>query len=310
MRILITGASGLLGINFALEAARQHTVFGQVHSNQISTGNFSVLTKDLLEPGAVAYLLDWAQPDWVIHCAALANLDACEKAPKLARELNTEVPRRLAQQCWEGGARLLHVSTDAVFDGRAGGYDENDPPNPLSTYAQTKLAAEYAVLETNPNAIIARVNLFGWSLYGRRSLAEFFYNNLSAGKVVMGFTDVYFCPLLVNDIAAIFLKMLETDLSGLYHVLSSDSLSKFDFGVGIARKFGFDSGLIIPKNVSDAGLSAARSPNLTLKVDKLINDLGEIPPRISTGIERFYTLYQQNYPQFIRNLASERHHGH
>ena len=303
MRILITGASGLLGINLALESANQHEVCGQVNSNMLQTDAFTVLKTNLLEPGAVERTLDEAQPDWVIHCAALANVDACENDPELARELNTEVPRKLAEQCRMGGARLLHVSTDAVFDGKKGGYKEDDQPNPLGTYAKTKLEAEYAVAARNPEAIIARVNLFGWSLKGKRSLAEFFYNSLSAGKNVMGFTDVFFCPLLVNDIAGIFLKMLKTGLSGVYHVLSSDTMSKYEFGLEIARRFSLDGGLIAPVSVMDSGLQARRSPNLTLSVDKLTRDLDLTPPEISTGIERFYTLYQQGYPQYIQGMA-------
>jgi dTDP-4-dehydrorhamnose reductase len=303
MRILITGASGLLGINLALEAAKQHTVFGQVNRNAIQTTAFTTLKTDLLLPGAVEGLLEAAQPDWVIHCAALANLEACEVDPELARELNTEVPRKIADLCRKGGARLLHVSTDAVFDGKSGGYTEDDLPNPLGTYARTKLQGEYNVSEANPEAIIARVNLFGWSLNGRRSLAEFFFNNLSAGKQVMGFIDVYFCPLLVNDIAGIFIRMLAKELSGLYHVLSGDSLSKYEFGAAIARRFSFDPALINPTSVKDAGLGASRSPNLTLKVGKLIHDLGESLPTVSTGIDRFYALYQQGYPQSVQQMA-------
>ena len=303
MRILITGASGLLGLNTALEAADQHTVFGQVNSHGIKTEAFTVLPADLLEPGAVERLLDQTQPDWVIHCAALASLEACEQNPQLAWELNTDLPRKLAEQCQQGGARLIHVSTDAVFDGKTGGYTEADPASPVGIYTQTKYQAELAVAAANPAALIARVNLFGWSLKGRRSLAEFFFNNLSAGNPVMGFTDVYFCPLLVNDIARIFFRMLELELTGLYHVLSSDSMTKYDFGASIAWKFGLDPGLIAPKSVTESALTAARSPNLTLRVDKLIHDLGETPPTISTGIERFYQLYQQGYPQFIQRLA-------
>ena len=302
MRILITGASGLLGLNTALEAADQHTVFGQVNSNALHSDAFTVLQADLQEPGAVERLLDQTQPEWVIHCAALANLEACENDPELARELNTAVPRKLAEECQRGGARLLHVSTDAVFDGQTGGYTEQDQPNPLGTYAQTKYQAELAVAAANPEAIIARVNLFGWSLKGRRSLAEFFFNNLSAGNPVLGFTDVYFCPLLVNDIAHIFFQMLEKELTGLYHVLSGECLTKYDFGLGIAHRFGLNPELVAPTSVLDSSLTAARSPNLTLKVDKLIHALGMVPPTVSTGIERFYNLYQQGYPQRLQSL--------
>jgi len=302
VNILITGASGLLGINLAMEASRQHTVFGTMNSHKLKTSAFTVMETDLLDPGAVERVLDESQPDWVIHCAALANLEACELAPELARQLNTELPKNLAVQCRKGGARLLHISTDAVFDGQRGRYTEGDTPSPPGVYSQTKLAAEIAVAEAYPDAIIARVNLFGWSMGGKRSLAEFFFYNLQAGNPIMGFTDVYFCPLLANDMTDIFIKMLNQGLRGVYHVVSSESMSKYDFGVTIARKFGFDPGLITPKSVTESTLTATRSPNLTLKVDKLIHDLGVIPPKISPALNRFYALYQQSYPQMLKEL--------
>jgi dTDP-4-dehydrorhamnose reductase len=304
-RVLVTGASGLLGLNLALEASEGHQVCGVVNRHPLITDRFTVLRANLLEPGAVERVVDTAQPDWVIHCAALANLDACEQDPALAQELNIELPRKLAAYVTRGGARLVHISTDAVFDGLRGDYTEADVPNPVSVYARTKRDAEEAVAASNREAIIARVNLYGWSLSGERSLAEFFFYNLQAGKSVMGFTDVFFCPLLANDLAQVLLKMLLKGLHGLYHVVSPDSLSKYDFGIAIARKFGFDEGLIRPTSVKDAGLSAVRSPRLTLQIYKLIHDLGEAPPGISPGLERFSTLYQQGYPQYIRGLYTK-----
>ena len=303
-RILITGASGLLGLNLALEAAMEHTIIGQVHHHNLVSEAFTIVQKDLLAPGAMQRLLDDTQPEWVIHCAALANVDACEVDPLQARQLNTVIPEKLAHYVARGGARLLHVSTDAVFDGERGQYSENDSPNPLSVYARSKLEAERQVAQANPQAIIARVNLFGWSLSGKRSLSEFFFNNLQSGDAVMGFTDVFFCPMLANHLAEFFLKMLDANLSGLYHVVGSDCISKYQFGVNIARKFGLDERLIAPKSVDEAGLRAPRSPNLTLRIDKLIHDLGASPPSLSTGIERFYTLYQQGYPQRIKQMGN------
>jgi dTDP-4-dehydrorhamnose reductase len=308
MRILITGASGLLGINLALEIARglpsarststgQHTVFGVTNSQPLITSDFTVLQTDLLAPGAVERLLDDTQPDWVIHCAALANVDACEADPAWAEQLNTELPRKLALNVARGGARLVHISTDCVFDGARGNYQEQDLPNPLGVYASTKLAGEHAVQETDPSAIIARVNLFGWSLTARRSLAELFFYTLSAGKRMMGFTDVYFCPLLANDMAQIFLAMLERKLSGIYHVVSRQCLSKYEFGVRLAHRFDLDPNLIQPTPVAESGLRAARSPNLSLRTEKLTQALGFPPPDISAGLEHFYQLYQQGYPQ-------------
>ncbi len=303
MRILVTGASGLLGLNMALEASQQHEVFGSVNSNVIQTTAFTVLQSDLTVPGALEKLIDESQPEWVINCAALANLEACEANPALAEKLNSELPEKLANYVAKGGARLVHISTDAVFDGKRGGYTEEDQPNPLSLYARTKLKGEQAVLATNPQAIVARVNLFGWSLRGKRSLAEWFFNNLSAGNSIKGFTDVYFCPLLSNDLAKIVLKMLDIGTQGLFHVVSSECSSKYDFGVRLARLFDFDKTLIRPALVSEAGLAAVRSPNLTLNSDKLSTELGVSPPDLKAGLEHFHDQYLSGYPEFIRQMG-------
>jgi dTDP-4-dehydrorhamnose reductase len=302
MRILITGASGLLGLNLALETAHRHTVFGTVNQNGLQTGAFTVIQTDLLAPGAVESLLENTQPDWVIHCAALANLDACEADPLLAKKLNTELPRTLAAHVARGGARLVHISTDSVFDGLRGNYSEQDVPSPLGVYSRTKLGAERAVAEADPSAIIARVNLFGWSLAGNRSLAEFFFNHLHNGKPVMGFTDVCFCPLLANDLASIFERMLQMELSGVYHVVSSESLSKYEFGVRLAHRFDLDPNLIHPTSVKQSGLKATRSPNLSLRTDKLAAAFGEPLPRVSTGLDKLFTLYRQGYPQLLFDM--------
>jgi dTDP-4-dehydrorhamnose reductase len=305
MRILVTGASGLLGLNLALEASQQHEVFGSVNKNVINTTEFTVLRSDLTNPGAIEQLLEESRPDWVINCAALANLDDCEAEPVLAQKLNSELPGKLASYVARGGARLVHISTDAVFDGELGGYSEEDEPNPLSYYARTKLAGEQAVLETNQEAIVARINLFGWSLSGKRSLAEWFFNNLSAGSKIMGFTDVYFCPLFVNDLANLIINMIRKDLNGLYHVVSSECISKYDFGVRLARMFALDPTLITPSSVTKAGLVAARSPKLTLKSDKLAKALGETIPDLTHGLSRFHTQYTNGYREIIFGMKAE-----
>ena len=306
MRILVTGASGLLGLNLALSVAGQaggsHLVYGTVKEHPIKTTAFTTIQIDLRIPGAVERLLEQTQPDWVIHCAAMANVDACEADPEQARQLNSELPEELARHVARGGARLVHISTDAVFDGQKGDYSEEDIPNPLGVYARTKLEGERRVAAANSEAIIARVNLFGWSLSGSRSLGEFFFNNLSAGKPVRGFTDVFFCPLLANHISPILLQMHEKKLRGLYHVVSRECVSKYEFGVRIAQRFGLDESLITPTSVVDAGLMARRSPNLTLRTEKLAAALGTPPPDLSTGIDGFYTMYQLGYPQEIRRL--------
>ena len=301
MRLLITGSSGLLGLNLALDASRSHQVIG-VDRNTLASVPFDLIKADLLDPDTVRRILAESKPDAVIHCAALANVDTCESNPELAYQINADFPARLADACARRQVRLVHISTDAVFDGQKdGAYIENDLPNPQGVYAQTKLEGERAVTQINPTAIVARVNFYGWSLSGKRSLAEFFINNLSNGKNVNGFTDVLFCPMLVNRLGDVLLVMLERNLRGLYHVVGPQAMSKYQFGVEIARKFGLKESLISPQSVDKSGLNARRSHNLWLSTNKLSTDLGMTLPSFSTGLDEFYTQYQQGYPQKIRS---------
>ena len=304
-RILITGASGLLGLNLALDARHAHDVIG-VDRSTLASAPFQVIKADLLDPNAIIDVLKESKAEAVINCAALADVDTCEANPELARLVNSELPARLADACARRKVRLLHISTDAVFDGqKVGYYTENDRPNPSGVYATTKYEGEKAVLQINPLSIVARVNFYGWSLSGKRSLAEFFVNNLSNGKNVNGFTDVTFCPMLVNHLGEILVTMLERGLHGLYNAVGPQAMSKYQFGVEIARKFGLQESLISPQSVDKSSLTTRRSHNLRLSTHKLSTDLQLTIHDFSTGLEVFYTQAQQGYPQKIRSYQQK-----
>ncbi len=301
MKLLITGASGLLGINLAMEAMREHEVIG-VDRGKLKSAPFQMRQADLLHSSAIHSVIDATRPDWLINCAALADLEQCEEYPDRARILNSEIPHELAIICAKKDIRFVHISTDAVFDGtKEGIYTEEDDPSPPGIYSQTKLEGERAVGQANPQAIIARVNFFGWSLDGRRSLGEFFVHNLSEEKNVSGFTDIVFCPMFVNHTIRLLLEMLQRNLSGLYHVVGGQAMSKYQFGVEIARTFGLREHLISPESVLSSSLTARRSHNLWLSTHKLSTDLGHEIPSFSTGLAEFYTQFQQGYPQKIRS---------
>jgi len=302
MRILVTGASGLLGLNLCLHLADDHHVFGVLHSQELYKPPFKTFACDLNNDHSLGSLIYKTRPDLLIHCAAMANVDACESQPEAAQRVNAELPGVLAALCKKKGIRFTHISTDAVFDGKMGDYTEEDNPNPLSVYARTKLEGERIVTAEYREAIVARVNFYGFSLSGHRSLAEFFLNNLKTGSPVNGFVDVMFCPLYVIDLVDTLMMMVSKELKGLYHVVSPESLSKYAFGVKIADKFGFDKNLIQPKSVTDGGLLAARSPRLTLKIDKLI--AAEIsPPGQTNCMEHFQRHYLEHLPEKIKTLS-------
>jgi len=301
MKLLITGVSGLLGINLAMESMGEHEIIG-VDRGTLKSAPFQIIQADLTRGNVIDPIIDLTRPDWLINCAALANLEKCEEDPVQAKKLNTDLPGELAVACAKGNIRFIHISTDSVFDGtKEGFYTEEDETNPPGIYSQTKLNGERAVQEANPQAIVARVNFYGWSLGGQRSLGEFFVNNLKEGKPVNGFTDVIFCPILVNNTARLLLGMLQQKMSGLYHVVGGKPMSKYQFGVEVARKFGLDETLISPQSAKMSSLTAKRSHNLWLSTHKLSTALGHEIPSFSTGLAEFYTQFQQGYPQKIRS---------
>lgn len=300
---LVTGVSGLLGLNFALAVdGKKHQVTGVANTAPMLWATFNNVQLELTRPGVVEEMIVTHKPDVVIHCAAMANVDACEADPALAYKVNAELPGTIAAVCKQHAVHMIHISTDAVFDGQQGNYREEEKTNPLSVYASTKLEGEMAVLAANPEALITRVNFYGWSAAGNRSLAENFVHNLEAGKQMMGFTDVIFCPMNILDLSALLVEVSALEIKGVYHMVGAEAMSKYQFGVKIAETLGFDPGLIKPVSVSESGLKAARSPNLSLSVEKLKNALGHDLPDFNEGLKKFYDQYRRGYPQYIKAL--------
>ncbi len=301
MRVWITGVSGLLGLHLAWEALHLGwDVWGTARRHPLPHAPFPVLQGDLTDPAFLDRVWRWARPQAVFHTAALALVDQCERDPETAYRVNTWLPEQLARRAAAAGVPFVHISTDAVFDGARGEYTEDDEPRPLSVYGRTKLEAERQVQRAYPQALVARVNFFGWSLSGRRSLAEWFLQQLQSGREeIPGFVDVWFCPLLANHLAQLLLLMLRRGLQGLYHVVASRCMTKHAFGQAVARRFGFDPARIRPVSVQQAGLQAARAPRLTLRTDKLARALGFPPPTPEEGLAAwtFQARRRSGYPQ-------------
>ncbi len=304
-RLLVTGVSGLLGLTLVLQAADRYEVWGSLRRERVAVGKlpgFHPVYTDLLQEGAVERLLDASTPDVVIHCAALTEIDECESQPERAMRMNALLPEKLAQETARRGVELVHISTDAVFDGSRGDYTEEDTPNPINVYARTKLEGERRVAQADPNALIARVNFFGWSWSGKRSLAEWFYNHLKAGEAVKGFQDVLFSPLLVTDLAEVLLELATAEQNGVYHVVSPEPICKYDFGRMLARQFGLDENLITPTSYQPTDLRAVRSRSLNLRSVRLPQVLTHPLPGQQESMRCFYDQFCNARPQMLRGL--------
>jgi dTDP-4-dehydrorhamnose reductase len=287
-RAVVTGASGLLGGAVLRDlAAHAVDVEGWSHVVPAAPDGIRFRTVDLRDPDVSEGALRAAEPDAVVHCAALTDVDACEADPAAARELNAEAPGRLARAARALGARFVHVSTDAVYDGeRPEPHSEADEPAPVNLYARSKLEGERAVLEADPGALVLRTNMHGWTSTGRPSFSEVIVRALLRGERLTLFTDVRFSPLEVSDLAAVIRRLAADGAAGVVNVGAGDGVTKEAFGRLLAREFGLAEEPIVPIRIADRGLAAPRPRNTVLAVERLTGLLGAPPPTVRDGVRR------------------------
>lgn len=300
--MVVTGASGLLGASLVLRARNLGLdVAGLYHCHALQVPGIKMHRVDLVDDVATRGLLRELRPEVIIHCAAATNVDWCEAHPRETEKLNVRSASLLAEIASESGARLVYISTDAVFDGRQGDYSESDEPAPINVYAQSKLAGENAVRELQDSALIVRVNIYGWNAQEKLSLGEWFLQQLAMEERVPGFTDVTFCPMLVNDLADVLLQMLDRRLSGTYHVTGSERISKYEFGRSVAGIFGLDPARVVPVRVAEVRLKAPRPLDISLNTEKVCRALGIRMPDVEAGLRRFHALQSEGYPLQLKS---------
>ena len=220
MRILLSGAGGQLAADLASELAAQD--LHAVDHDQL----------DIADRAAVEAMVVALRPEWIVNAAAFNDVDAAESQPERAFAVNADGPAYLAEAGARVGARLLHISTDYVFNGRKGSaYSEQDAPDPLSVYGKSKLAGERRVLESGVGACVLRT---AW-LYGRggKNFVKAILAAAQRGEPLTVVADQVGSPTSTRDLAAAIGELLETDLQGLFHVANAGACSRYDFARAI-----------------------------------------------------------------------------
>ena len=283
MKILLTGASGLLGNAYAEAALRRnHEIIALSHTNPATAHGIQrseqIDGSDL--DGFTSLCLE-AWPDVIVNCAALSNPATVDENPKLAEKINVALPRHLAQISTHLGARFLHVSTDMVFDGHSEeSYRSTDMPCPTNLYGQTKLMAEREVLEHNTeDPVVLRIPiLMGKSPSGKRSVHEKLLAAIQSGERPKLFCDEIRQPCSAGNVAEVLLELSERrDLHGIFHWAGSEQLSRFEMGQRILRHFGLPLDSIESVCKSDDPEFANRPSNLTFNLDPIVGKLKTQP---------------------------------
>lgn len=266
-RIFITGASGFLGGHICQQATKQWEVFGAFHRHETLPENTKPVKVDLSEGERLFEILDKVDPGAVIH-AAVMQVDDCERAPELAHRLNVEATRVIAEWCGQRQRRLIYISSDLVFDGKAGWYAEADSPQPINLYGQTKRDGEIATLLACPQACVARLPLmYGFPLARGYCFFAGMFAQLQKREIVAVFHDQYRTPGLVANMAEALLELANSPFTGIIHLGGAKRGSRYEFAQALCRLAGFDEALLRPVSMVEAKTPAARPQDVSLKSD-------------------------------------------
>lgn len=274
-RVLITGGSGLLALNWACCMRDSHEVTLARHSRKITLDGVSVACIDLESVATLTKQLEAIRPGLVVHTAGLTSVDLCEQRPAAAMHANAELARNIALATRCLNIKLIHISTDHLFDGSRSLYTETDPPAPLNVYARTKLQAEQWVTQENPDAILVRTNFFGWGHRYRQSFSDWIIYSLRAGQQVTMFDNVFITPILADVLAASAHDLASSDERGIINLAGDERISKYDFAIQLAEVFRLPAELIQRGKLSRSSLLAKRPLDMSLTNARARQKLGK-----------------------------------
>jgi dTDP-4-dehydrorhamnose reductase len=281
---LVTGASGLLG-NKIVELTKNDYTAIPLHKTKPLHSNS--LKLDITDTTEVLNLFHKLKPDVAIHTASETNVDKCETEKDQAWEINVEGTRNIAFACSKVGAKLVYTSTDYVFDGEKGNYEERDEPNPINNYGFTKLEGEKQVIQYCQEYVILRTSvLYGWHPW-KQNFVTWIINALKQNKELTVVEDHYNTPTLADNLAEIALEAVQKDLRGLYHASGSQRISRYEFAKQTAKIFNLDQNLIKPIKMSQLTAWIAKRPkDSSLNTDKIQKQLKTKPLNITEGLNR------------------------
>ena len=272
--ILITGGSGLLALNWALTIREKFNVTLGLHDRKINLKDTRSIVLDLDSKEALTQPLEALQPQLVIHAAGLTSIEQCEANPTLAKYINVDLTKNLATVCAQLNIPMVYISTDHLFSGNESLVHEDCPVSPANVYAKTKAEAETCVLDSDAEALIIRTNFYGWGTSYRQSFSDMVINHLRIGKKISLFKDIYYTPMLIEPLVNSVHELVHKKAKGIFNVVGDDRISKYDFGLRLAKEFNLDNDLIDEGKIIDRSSLAARPHDMSLSNQKVSNYLG------------------------------------
>jgi dTDP-4-dehydrorhamnose reductase len=289
-RVLVCGSNGLLGQRLALMFGHEseYEVLHTSHHRSfiLDRQMFDYTQLDITSKGDVKSLVGSYRPDIIVNAAAMANVDRCELEKELAWKTNVIGVENLVDASRRIGAKLIHISTDYVFDGRTGLYKEEDRVHPLNYYGKSKLAGENVILAGGlPYAILRTILIYGAGIQVHNNFGLWVVTNLQAGKNIRCVDDQISKPTYVGDLAAAVLKVIQRSSCGIFHICGAEQLSRYDFSMCAADVFGLDQSLIVKAKSIQLQQKAVRPLITGFSTLKAEQELHYRPLSVRQGLE-------------------------
>ncbi|MEO8171650.1 MAG: SDR family oxidoreductase [Sediminibacterium sp.] len=301
-RVLFTGGSGLLALNWAMHIKDHFEVVLGIHKKVIAITGIQSVHINMETTDSFFADLEKIQPDIVIHCAGLANVEACEADPEAAHHINVVLSVNVAKACKEQGVRFVYISTDHLFSGKDPLVSEEERPSPLNEYGRTKLEAENRIFDISDKNISIRTNFYGWGPSYRSSFSDMIIYNMRNNQTVSLFTDFFYTPIVIEELALTTMLLIDKNANGIFNVVGNQRISKYEFGILIADYFQLDPTLIKATLFSERKDLVKRPGDLSLSVKKTMSFLGNEIGSIQQNIKQLKRQEQTGLSSIIHSL--------
>ena len=267
-RVLITGAAGLMGQHIVARMKDYYTILGiDIAENPfISYSNLRYIREDLTRFDRIKSSIDEFAPELVFNCAGMTDVDSCEKDRKLTYDLNVGLVENLLKVKF---AKIIHISSDYVFNGENGPYAETEAQSPVDYYGKTKLMSEKILIESDRDYLIIRTNvLFGTGINIRLNYITWLIKNLKQGRKLRIVTDQFNNPIHAGNFTGAAIEAIQSDISGILHIGGADYLSRYEIAIKTAEHFDLNPGLIEATTSRELNQAARRPLKGGVKIDK------------------------------------------
>jgi dTDP-4-dehydrorhamnose reductase len=294
MKILVTGANGLLGQSLLRQLSDRHyTVVATGRGAQRANGNASSIPYsdiDITDGPAIEKFILEQQPSVIVHAAAMTQVDQCEVNKQDCYNVNVTATRFIIDAAKQVGSKFIFVSTDFIFDGTEGPYSEDAEADPLNYYGSTKMVAEKAVMESRLDWAIARTILVYGNApqTGRTNILGFIKDSLASGKNIRMVNDQVRTPTYVEDLANGIVLIIDKNAQGIFNISGNEQMTPNDIAVAVAKHFGYNETLIQQSKSSDINQPAVRPPVTGFDISKAKKLLGYQPRTFNEALREMF----------------------